>query len=85
MDTQLGGLTNADGRFLVNRVPAGSYTMRAVYVGYGTETREVNIPAGGAATVDFAMEVSAVAMDEIIVTGTAGAVERRKLGTSARR
>ena len=83
MDTQLGGLTNADGRFLVNRVPAGSYTMRAVYVGYGTETREVNIPAGGAATVDFAMEVSAVAMDEIIVTGTAGAVERRKLGTSA--
>ena len=83
VDTNLGGLTNADGRFLVNGVPAGSYTVRAVYVGYGTETQEVSVPAGGAATVDFAMQVSAVAMDEIIVTGTAGAVERRKLGTSA--
>ena len=83
VDTQLGGLTNVDGRFLVNGVPAGSYTVRAVYVGYGTETQEVSVPAGGAATVDFALQVSAVAMDEIIVTGTAGAVERRKLGTSA--
>ena len=83
VDTQLGGLTNANGRFLVTGVPAGSYTVRAVYVGYGTATQEVSVPAGGAATVEFAMQVSAVAMDEIIVTGTAGAVERRKLGTSA--
>ncbi len=83
VDTNLGGLTNADGRFLVNRVPAGSYTVRAVYVGYGTATEEVSVPAGGAATVEFALEISAVAMDELIVTGTAGAVERRKLGTSA--
>ena len=83
MDTQLGALSNSSGRFLINRVSAGTYTVRAVHVGYGTQTQEVNVPAGGATTVQFEMQISAVAMDELIVTGTAGAVERRKLGTSA--
>ena len=83
LDTQLGVLANAAGRFLINNVPAGTHTVQVVYVGYGTATEEVTVTPGGAATVDFALEVSAVAMDELIVTGTAGAVERRKLGTSA--
>ncbi len=83
MDTDMGSLTNANGRFLINQVPAGSYTVQAVYVGYRTATQEVTVQAGGAASVQFEMDVSAVAMDELIVTGTAGAVERRKLGTSA--
>ncbi len=78
-----GGPTNSNGRFLFTGVAPGTYTLRAVYVGYGTVTEEVTVTPGGTATVDLAMEISAVAMDEIIVTGTAGAVERRKLGTSA--
>ena len=83
LDTQLGVLANAAGRFLINNVPAGTHTVQVVYVGYGTATEEVTVTPGGAASVNFALEVSAVAMDELIVTGTAGAVERRKLGTSA--
>jgi outer membrane receptor for ferrienterochelin and colicin len=83
MDTQLGVLANASGRFLINNVPAGTHTVQVVYVGYGTATEEVTVTSGGTASVNFALEVSAVAMDELIVTGTAGAVERRKLGTSA--
>ena len=83
MDTNLGGLSNVSGRFLIQRVPAGTYTVQAVYVGYGTQTQQVTVSPGGTASVQFSLEVSAVAMDELIVTGTAGAVERRKLGTSA--
>ena len=83
LETALGGLSNVSGRFLINRVPAGTYTVQATYVGYGTQTQEATVSPGGAATIQFEMEVSAVAMDELIVTGTAGAVERRKLGTSA--
>ncbi len=77
------GLTNAAGRFVFQNVAPGSYTLRAVYVGYGTVTEDITVSPGGTATIDLALEVSAVAMDEIIVTGTAGGVERRKLGTSA--
>ncbi len=83
VDTQLGVLSNSTGRFLIVRVPPGTYTVQATSVGYATQTRQVNVSAGGTAAVQFEMEVSAVAMDELIVTGTAGAVERRKLGTSA--
>ena len=83
MDTQLGGLSNVNGRFLITRVPPGTYTIQAVHVGFGTQTEDVTVTAGGSATVEFRMEVSAVDLDEIIVTGTAGAVERRKLGVSA--
>lgn len=82
-DTQLGGLSNVNGRFLITRVPPGTYSVQAVHVGYGTQTQEVTVTPGGAATLEFQMEVSAVDLDEIIVTGTAGAVERRKLGVSA--
>lgn len=83
MDTQLGGLSNVNGRFLITRVPPGTYTVQAVHVGYGTQTQQVTVSSGGSATIEFSLEVSAVDLDEIIVTGTAGAVERRKLGVSA--
>lgn len=83
MDTQHGGLSNVNGRFLITRVPPGTYSVQAVHVGYGTQTQEVTVAPGGSATLEFQMEVSAVDLDEIIVTGTAGAVERRKLGVSA--
>lgn len=80
---EFGGLSNANGRFLVTRVPSGTYSVAAVHVGYATATQEVTVSAGGVATVEFQLSVSAVDLDEIIVTGTAGAVERRKLGHSA--
>ena len=82
LETDLGSLSNASGRFLITRVPAGTYTVQVVHVAYGTATEEVTVTAGGTATVEFRLEVSAVNLDEIVVTGTAGAVERRKIGVS---
>jgi len=82
-DPAIGVLSNANGRFVLTRVPAGTHTVQALHVGYATGSQEVTVTAGGTATVEFRLEVSAVALDEIIVTGTAGAVERRKLGVSA--
>ncbi len=56
METSLGGLSNVNGRFLINGVPAGTYTVQATYVGYGTQTQEVTVAPGGAATVQFEMD-----------------------------
>ncbi|MEZ4416409.1 MAG: SusC/RagA family TonB-linked outer membrane protein [Gemmatimonadota bacterium] len=80
--TSLGTLSNASGRFLVTRVPAGTYTVTVVYVGYATQSQQITVSSGGTAVADFRLDVSAVALDEIVVTGTAGAVERRKIGVS---
>jgi len=80
--TQMGSLTNANGRFLITRVPAGAYTVTVINVGYGSQSQEVTVTAGGTAAVEFRLEVSAIDLDEIVVTGTAGAVERRKIGVA---
>jgi len=80
--TSLGVLTNANGRFLITRVPEGTHTVQVVYVGYGTQSQEISVTSGGTAVAEFRLDVSAVDLDEIVVTGTAGAVERRKIGVS---
>ncbi len=80
--TNYGSLSNSAGRFVIVGVPAGSYTVQALHVGYRTETQDVTISSGSTGTVEFSMTVAAVNLDEIVVTGTAGAVERRKIGTA---
>lgn len=80
--TQMGGLTNASGRILILGVPAGTRTLRVSHIGYRSTEQVVDVVGGETTTVDFRLEVSAVALDEVVVTGTAGAVERRKLGQS---
>ncbi len=76
-------LTNANGRYLIPRVPSGTHTLRLVHVGYATSTREFTISAGGTVTEDFVLNVAALQMDELVVMGAAGEMERRKLGTAA--
>ena len=36
-DSNLGATTNLDGYFVINHVPAGSYTLVASYLGYSSE------------------------------------------------
>ena len=80
--TSQGSLTNSNGRYVITRVPTGTVTVQVVSVGYATQTMEVTVASGQTAVADFELQVSAVALDEIVVTGTAGAVERRKIGVS---
>ncbi len=77
-----GTVADGRGRFLIPGVPAGTYTVRVQYIGYRTARQEVTVVAGQTAQVRFELTVSAIALNEVVVTGTAGAVERRKLGNS---
>ncbi|TVR64959.1 MAG: SusC/RagA family TonB-linked outer membrane protein [Gemmatimonadales bacterium] len=78
--TQRGSISGADGRYTIAGVPAGERQIRATSLGYRAETRRVELAAGETVTVDFQLTTSAVALDEIVVTGTAGGVERRAIG-----
>jgi len=80
--TGFGGLSRADGRFLILNIPAGSYTVRAERIGMRTMSVEVTVRAGEAVTADFRMEAEALGLDELVVTGTAGAARRREVGTA---
>lgn len=80
--TDLVTQTNANGLFRLTRVPAGTHTVTVSSVGYAGQSREVTVTADETMTADFSLEVSAIDLDEIVVTGTAGEVERRKIGVA---
>jgi TonB-dependent starch-binding outer membrane protein SusC len=81
-NTDLGTLSRADGRFLIPNVPAGTHTVTAERIGYGVGTQAVTLAAGASANVEFAIQEEALALDQIIVTGTAGSVRARELGST---
>jgi TonB-linked SusC/RagA family outer membrane protein len=78
--TGLGALTTNNGEFVIGNVPAGQRTVRVEMLGYSTAQQEVTVAAGEVTTVDFALESQALALDEIVVTGTAGGTQRRAIG-----
>ena len=80
--TQVGGLTNNSGRYLIAGVPVGTHTLEVQRIGFTTVTREVTVTAGGTAVVDVEMTEQAVALGQIIVTGVAGGTERRAIGNA---
>ncbi|MGH7463748.1 MAG: TonB-dependent receptor plug domain-containing protein, partial [Longimicrobiales bacterium] len=82
VNTSLGALTDDNGRFIILNVPAGTYTIRAERIGYRGQTREVVVTANGTSVANFTLETEALGLDEIVVTGTAGAARRREVGNS---
>ncbi len=80
--TQHGGLTNQDGRFLLINVPAGTVTIRTIVIGYAAQETTITLEPGGTATVSFALSISAVALDEMVVTGQGRETARREIGNT---
>ena len=78
--TGLGGLTNATGRYLVVNVPNGEHTLRVALIGYSSASQQVTVTEGQATTANFQLSEEALALDEIVVTGTAGQARRREVG-----
>ncbi len=62
-------LTQADGRYYVSGVPAGTNDVRVRMIGYAPMTRSVTISAGETVDVDFVLVAQAVNLAEIVVVG----------------
>ena len=84
-ELDIGGLSQASGRFTVQDVPAGSYSLTAQRVGYVTLNVDVTVAAGQTVVINLQMEQQAIALDEIVVTGTAGGTQRRAIGNAVDR
>ncbi len=78
--TGVGGLVNNVGRFLLLNVPAGQQTINVTLIGYSAGSQTVSVTAGETATVDFRLREQALALEGVIVTGTAGQARRREVG-----
>ncbi len=78
--SQLGAITGEDGRYRIGGVPAGPQTVTVRRIGYVAASRPVTVPDGGALSVDFSLKTSAVNLQQIVVTGTAGNQTRAAQG-----
>jgi TonB-dependent SusC/RagA subfamily outer membrane receptor len=82
VDTELGALSRTNGRYLILNVPAGTHQVSAQRIGMGLVTQTVTVTAGDPTVLDFQMQTQALGLDEIVVTGAAGAARRREVGNT---
>jgi iron complex outermembrane receptor protein len=68
--SERGTATNAEGRYTL-ALPAGSYTLRASFVGYTATSRSVTVQAGQTSTLDFELQPGST-LDDVVVVGTRG-------------
>ena len=80
--TQRATSTDARGRFTLRNLPVGQHEVRAQSLGYRAESQTVQVQAGATASVRFTLATSAIALDQIVVTGQATGTARRAIGTS---
>ncbi len=80
--TSLVGTTDEVGRYVIRDVPLGTHTLRASVIGFSRVEASATVALGQAVTANFTLQRAAIVLDELVVTGTAGAQEKRVLGNS---
>jgi TonB-dependent starch-binding outer membrane protein SusC len=80
--TTLGTYTNNLGVYRIQNVPARPAEVRARFVGFAPAVRPVTVEAGQTVTVNFDLAQSALQLDQVVTTGTGGAVAVKRLGNT---
>ncbi len=74
--------TDANGRFRLVEVPAGSRTVTVRMIGYATRTATVSLVAGQTATADITLRSQPLDLDAMVVTGQGGEISKRRIATT---
>lgn len=80
--SRLSAISGADGQFRITAVPATARELTARRIGYRPHTASFVLGAGGNATVDIAMTVSATTLETTVITGAVGDTRKRAIGNS---
>lgn len=68
----LGAVTDIEGNYVLDSLPAGLYNLKATYVGFETKTVfEVRVPANRVINLDFALEPSNNELGEVVIKSEA--------------
>ncbi len=79
--TNVGILTDAQGRYRLEGVPTGEVEVQVQMIGYRSDSRAVTVDAGQTVTLNFDLSVAAVSLEEVVVTAT-GEQRTRELGNA---
>lgn len=78
-DLHIGTITDANGKYTLNRLPKGEYLIQVSFIGYTSVTQKVNFSAAG--TYDVQLKTSSIETAEVIITGVSRATELKKSPT----
>ena len=84
LETRQGTLTDLDGKYMLEgTVASGTYTLQMSYLGYANFTKTVTIDdANRKLDLNVTLEEDALALDEVVVTGSTLKSTRRQLGNA---
>ncbi len=69
--TTLGSATDQNGRFQIERVPAGTYTLTVSYIGYGDlSLRNITVRSGQTTTVDVQLIPTGVGLNAVTISAS---------------
>jgi TonB-linked SusC/RagA family outer membrane protein len=78
--TSIGGLTQENGRFLIQNVSPGTYNVVAQYIGYANGRHDnVRVASSETTVIDFELATQALTLEEVVVTGSVDPVAGIKL------
>src|SRR2546427_3875345 len=75
--TTFQGVTNVLGNYRIAGVPAGAITIQVRRIGFKTLSAPVTLAEGQEFAGNYALTASVMQLEEIVVTGTAGRLERK--------
>jgi TonB-linked SusC/RagA family outer membrane protein len=81
LSTNLGALTDAQGRYTIRAVPARAVSVRVLRVGYQEQSKPATVTAGASLTVDIALRQASISLTPVVTTAT-GETRRVELGNS---
>ncbi|HEX8212420.1 MAG TPA: SusC/RagA family TonB-linked outer membrane protein [Longimicrobium sp.] len=74
-------LTNAEGRYTLRGVSPGATSVRVLVIGFSERSQQVTVAPGEPATLDFALQPSAISLAPVVVTAT-GEQRRTEVGNA---
>src|SRR5438309_6675755 len=75
-----GARSDAAGRYVLTNVPAGEQRVRVRFVGFAPKERTVMVAEGSSTILDFPLTPRSLQLDQVVITGTGGAVQKRAVG-----
>jgi TonB-linked SusC/RagA family outer membrane protein len=80
--TQLGAASNERGVYRIAGVPARQVEVRVRLIGYAPATKSVVVVDAQTARADFAIQVAALQLEQVVVTGSGQQTEVKRLGNT---
>ena len=80
--TTRGALSNDQGVYRIPNVPAGTYQVRVLRIGFQASVLPVTVTNGETTTTDIALGSTVVTLDQVTVTATGEQIRQRETGSS---